>query len=141
MFADYFTGLSDGRLRSGPFIIRWLILLAVFFGIAIGIGAAIGGIERIMGGSVAALRTILAENLGGPVAVLVLLMILVFVFAHLNITAKRARDVGLPGWLTAIVIGALSGGATQIAADGMGGLGLLLVIILAFLPTDMLRNS
>ena len=142
MFKDYLSEISDGRLASVPFLVRWLVLLAVFFALLIGIGAAIGLTERIVGGDLKALRQKLTSNLGGPLAISLLIAFLVFAFANLNIIAKRARDVGLPGWLTAIVIGALSGGATQVTGQAAtGGLGLLLLLILAFLPTNMIRQK
>ena len=56
--------------------------------------------------------------------------------------AKRARDIGLPGWLAAIVTAALTGGAQKATGHAGGsGIGGLLVLILAFLPTDMLRRG
>ena len=142
MIKDYFLDVFDGRLRSIPFLIRWLILLALMIGLAIGLGAVIGVTERLVGGDIQALQQELSSNLGGPVAILMLVAILVFAFANLNITAKRARDVGLPGWLTAIVIAALSGGASQVSGQATtGGLGLILLVILTFLPTDMIRKD
>jgi uncharacterized membrane protein YhaH (DUF805 family) len=142
MFKDYCSEGSNGRLTSIPFLIRWLALLAIFFVLLIGLGAAIGLTERIVGGDLEALRQRLTSNLGGPVAILLLIAFLVFAFANLNIIAKRARDVGLPGWLTAIVIGALSGGATQVTGQAAtGGLGVVLLLILAFLPTNMMRQK
>ena len=92
MFSDYFSAVGHGRLASVPFLIRWVVLIALF--------------------------------------------------AFVNITAKRARDVGLPGWLNAIVIAVLSGGVSQVGGHMMtGGAGLILVLILAFLSTDMLRSA
>lgn len=141
MFNDYFGGLSNGRLASIPFLLRWLILLALFIGVFVGLGAAIGLTERIVGGDLAALQRDLAASLGGPLAIVLLVALLVFVFANLNITAKRARDIGLPGWLTAIVIAMLSGGISQATGQPeTGGLGFLLLLILTFLPTDMMRR-
>ncbi|MEO1204775.1 MAG: DUF805 domain-containing protein [Pseudomonadota bacterium] len=142
MFKDYLFEISDGRLKTMPFLVRWLILLAVFIGLAIGIGAAIGMTERLIGGDIDAVRQELSSNLGTAIAILVLLTFFVFAFAKLNIIAKRARDVGLPGWLTALVIAALFGAAPQVTGHAAtGGLGMLLVLILAVLPTDMMRRK
>ena len=142
MFNDYLFEVSDGRLKTVPFLVRWLILLAVFFGLAIGLGAAIGVTERLIGGDIDSLRQSLTSNLGGPVAILVLVGFFAFAFANLNIIAKRARDVGLPGWLTAVVIAALSGGASQVTGQAAtGGIGPLLLLVLAFLPTNMMRRK
>jgi uncharacterized membrane protein YhaH (DUF805 family) len=141
MVRDYFGDFANGRLKSIPFMVRWLVLLAIFFGVLIGIGAAIGITERLAGGDVEALQRELAQNLGGPFAIAMLVFLVLVLIANLNIIAKRARDVGLPGWLTAIGIAGLSGGISQVAGPtGTGGLGLLLLIVLTFLPTDMLRS-
>lgn len=141
MFNDYLLEISDGRLKSTTFLVRWLLLIALLVGLFIGLGAAIGMTERVVGGDIQALQQELISMLGGPMAVLILIAVVLFAFANLNITAKRARDVGLPGWLTAIVIAALSGGGPQMTGEATaGGLGFLLLIILALLPTDMLRQ-
>jgi hypothetical protein len=60
-----------------PFFMRWLILIAVFFGLLIGLGAAIGVIERVVGGDLDALRQGLTSNLGGPVAILLLIALVI----------------------------------------------------------------
>ena len=66
----------------------------------------------------------------------------VFAFAQLNILAKRARDIGLPGWLTAIVVACLIGGASQMVDHpSAGGIGPLLLIVLTVIPSDALRRS
>lgn len=142
MFSDYFGAVGHGRLASVPFLIRWLVLVAIFFAVLVGIGLMAGVIDRVAGGDVAAVREHLMSTLGGPVAIGLLLFIFVVAFAFLNILAKRARDVGLPGWLTAIVIAGLSGGVSQVGHHmTSGGVGLILVLILAFLPTDMMRSK
>lgn len=142
MFRDYFLEIFDGRLGPMPFITRWLVLIVLMFGLVIGAAAAIGLTERLVGGDLQALQQELLSSLGGPFAIMVLVAFLAFAFAHLNIIAKRARDVGLPGWITAILIAALSGGVTQATGEATtSGLGLMLLIILALLPKDMLRKG
>ncbi|MEM6495620.1 MAG: DUF805 domain-containing protein [Pseudomonadota bacterium] len=142
MMRDYFLEIFDGRLRPIPFLVRWLALIVLMFGLAIGTGAAIGLTERIVGGDLQALQQELLSSLGGPVVIAVLIAFLAFAFANLNIIAKRARDVGLPGWITAVLIAALSGGASQATGEPTtGGLGLILLIVLALMPTDMMRKG
>jgi uncharacterized membrane protein YhaH (DUF805 family) len=85
---------------------------------------------------------LLAQRLGGAFAIVFIVLMAVLRFAKLNIVAKRARDIGLPGWLTAIVTFAVSGGASRMADHGaVGSIGLLLILIVALLPTDMLRKT
>jgi uncharacterized membrane protein YhaH (DUF805 family) len=141
MIADYFGDVFAGRLSAKRFLIRWAVLVLTFLVAAIGLGALIGITERLIGGDIAEVQRSLAENFGGPAAIILLISFFAFAFAMLNIIAKRARDVGLPGWLTALVIAGLSGAATQATGQSTsGGLGLLLTLILAFLPTDWLAK-
>jgi len=142
MLRDYFGDFANGRLKSIAFLVRWLVLLAIVFGVLIGIGAAIGVTERLAGGDIATLQRELAQSLGGPFAIAMLVFMGLVLIANLNIIAKRARDVGLPGWVTAIVIAGLSGTASQAGGHiATGSVGLMLLIVLTFLPTDMLRSS
>jgi hypothetical protein len=50
--------------------------------------------------------------------------------------------VGLLGWLTEVAIAARSGGASKVTGQAVtGGLGLLLLLVLALLPTDLMRQK
>lgn len=144
MLRDYFGDAANGRLSTRQFLSRWALLLIAFLAFGFGIGALIGVTERIVGGNLEEAQRTIVEAVGGPAAIAFLILIIAFVFADLNITAKRARDVGLPGWLTALVIAGLSGSATKATGEpSAGGVGFLLTLILAFLPTNWLgrRNQ
>ena len=65
--------------------------------IGFGIGASIGLAERVVGGEVADAQTAITENLGIPGVVVIIAIFSVLLFAHLNVAAKRIRDMGLPG--------------------------------------------
>ena len=137
MFGDYLGSVMSGRLRTQRFIMLWLGLMIAFVAIGMLIGVSIGIAERAIGGDLATAQKLLAEKLGIPAIVAVLVIFVLFGFAKLNIIAKRARDIGLPGWLTAIVLAGLIGGSTQaVGAGTAGGFGMLLLIVLAFVPTD-----
>jgi uncharacterized membrane protein YhaH (DUF805 family) len=137
MFGDYLGSVMSGRLRTQRFIMLWLGLMIAFVAIGMLIGVSIGIAERAIGGDLATAQKLLAEKLGIPAIVAVLVIFVLFGFAKLNIIAKRARDIGLPGWLTAIILAGLIGGGTQaMGAKTAGGVGMLLLIVLAFVPTD-----
>jgi uncharacterized membrane protein YhaH (DUF805 family) len=110
MVDDYFGSVMSGRLQSQRFIILWLALMITFVVLGMLIGASIGIAERLIGGDLATAQKLLAEKLGIPAIVAVFVIFVLFGFANLNIIAKRARDIGLPGWLTAIVLAGLIGG-------------------------------
>ncbi|HIC79708.1 MAG TPA: DUF805 domain-containing protein [Kiloniellaceae bacterium] len=142
MLKDYCGDITVGRLRTTRFIGLWFLLVVLFFLFGVLVGASIGVAEHILGGDLQNTQQALREGLGLPAMTIVFIAFLVFAFAKLNIVAKRARDAGLPGWLTALVLAALSAGTTAVGgAEAAGGLGFLLLIVLAFLPTDVLRRT
>jgi uncharacterized membrane protein YhaH (DUF805 family) len=73
--------VGGGRVGRIGFLLREALLLAAFLALAFGLGLGFG------------LRNVLAVFL--PLAALV-------GFAGLNLAAKRARDIGLPGWPLAL---------------------------------------
>ena len=142
MVDDYFGSVTSGRLQTQRFIILWLALMIAFVVLGMLIVVSIGIAERLIGGDLATAQKLLAEKLGIPAIVAVFAISVLFGFAKLNIIAKRARDIGLPGWLTAIVLAGLIGGSTQAAGPGLaGGLGMLLLIVLTFVPTNALARA
>ena len=137
MIGDYFGSALSGRLQTKRFIILWLALMLAFTAFGLLIGASIGVAERLIGGDLATAQKLLIEKLGLPAIIGVFVIFILFAFAKLNIIAKRARDIGMPGWLTAIVLAGLIGGSTQaVGQASAGGIGMLLLIVLAFVPTN-----
>jgi uncharacterized membrane protein YhaH (DUF805 family) len=72
---------GGGRIGRAGFLLGEALLLAAFLALAFGLGLGFG------------LRNVLAVFL--PLAALI-------GFAGLNLAAKRARDIGLPGWPVAL---------------------------------------
>jgi uncharacterized membrane protein YhaH (DUF805 family) len=72
---------GGGRIDRVGFLLREALLFAAFLALAFGLGLGFG------------LRNVLAVFL--PLAALI-------GFAGLNLAAKRARDIGLPGWPVAL---------------------------------------
>ena len=141
MLTDYFGEITTGKLRRLRFVGLWVLLMVAFLAFGLLIGASIGVAEHLIGGDLAIAQNILRKNLALPAILVVIAAALVFLFANLNLIAKRARDVGLPGWVTAIVIAGLSGSASQIlGSNASGGIGGFLLIILALLPSDMIKR-
>ena len=141
MFKVYFGDLSDGRLKGLAFLGYWLLLIAIFFGFGFLAVVAIGLGEHVIGGDLAKAQDALRKALGVPFLIVFGLFFLGLVFANLNIMAKRARDIGLPGWITAIVAAGLSGLGGQAMHGVGGGLGLLIILALVLIPTDFARRT
>jgi len=142
MLRDYFGDVRVGRLKTPRFVVLWVMLVVFFVLVSLLVGASIGIAEHIVGGDLATAQASLRQQLAMPAIIAVAIGFVLLVFAKLNIVAKRARDIGLPGWLTAIVIAGLVGGTSQMAPGvSAGGLGMLLLIVLAFIPTDALRRG
>lgn len=142
MFNDYFGAIISGRLTRLRFAGLWLLLIVVFIGLGLAAAASIGIAEHLVGGDLTTAQRILRQNLAVPFIIIVVVVGLLILFANLNIIAKRARDAGLPGWIAAIVIAALSGGVPQLtgSSGSGGGLGVLLLLVLAFLPTGTFKR-
>ena len=140
MITDYFGAIPAGRLRSAMFLGRCVVLIFVFFAGLLAIGVATGVGERLAGGDVTALEDTVARNFGFA-AVAVLALIFLAGFALLNITAKRARDAGLPGWPTALVLGIAAGAAGEVAGRSvMASVIIVALIVLTVLPTRAPRG-
>lgn len=140
MLTDYFGAITTGKLKRLRFVGLWVLLIIAFIGFALLIGVSIGVAEYMIGGDLTAAQNILREKLALPAILGVIAAAITFLFTNLNIIAKRARDVGLPGWITAIVIAALSGGATQMMENSSsGGIGGILLVVLALLPSGMIK--
>jgi uncharacterized membrane protein YhaH (DUF805 family) len=142
MIRTLFADLSSGRLQRLPYL-GWYAVLALFvLVIGFGIGASIGLAERASGGEAADAQMVITEHLGVVGLVLIIAIFSVLLFAHLNIAAKRIRDMGLPGWLVllgAIIVGGLIG---TLAGQGIGALFNLLGLLALFLiPSNAFGKS
>lgn len=142
MIRDYWGEFGSGRLQTRRFLFLWILLVVAFILIGLAIGASIGVAEHLVGGNIAEAQATLRNYLSVPAIIVIVVLGILFLIAKLNIIAKRARDVGLPGWITAIVIAGLVGATSQYSdPQTNGGLGMILVLILAFIPTNALRRS
>ncbi len=149
MWEIFFGGIQTGRLARLPYLGYSILLNLVLFAIMLGGIMLVGGTERLSGDP-AAMQAWMAEHLG--IAGLFVIMVILFaaMFASLNMTAKRLRDMGLPGWLgvlglfvISLVVAMLFGGGAPSAAGeaptmNLVGAGVQFVILLFLLlvPSD-----
>lgn len=101
MVGDFFTGFGAGRLGRRRFAVLALVLYAIG-ALAILASAAVilPGIVHAASGTAGAV----ADAAIYAVVGLGLALAFAGTVAQLNIVAKRARDIGLYGWLTACVV-------------------------------------
>ena len=141
MVSDYWGEFANGRLGRQRFILLWVILVIAFIAFGMAVGASLGLAENMIGGSVAEAQAYLEKSFSLPAILLVVAVAILAFVAKLNIIAKRARDIGLPGWITAIVIAGLFGLVSQYDQSArIGGLGFFVLIVLALIPTNALRR-
>lgn len=108
MFKNIFGDIRKGRLLRLPYLGYSLLLLVLIFVFMISIGLMIGSAEQMMGGNLQQAQDQLRAQFTLPFIIIYLLIMIVFLFAGLNIMAKRIRDMGLPGWWTILGIFILS---------------------------------
>jgi uncharacterized membrane protein YhaH (DUF805 family) len=126
-FQDYFTGIGTARLSRSRFAILFFSLITVAFALVLLFGASIGVAERFSPGFVEILKSqIEVIRTAGIIGILAFaLCTAAFIWAQINLVAKRARDIGWnPILITAIYLILVS--AT--------GLGLLFAMGLALVP-------
>jgi len=108
MLKTLFGEVKDGRLARHPYLGYIVLLIAISMGIVFGALVLAGGIERMMSGEIQQTQEMLTQKFGIPGLILVLVVTLMLGFANFNITAKRLRDMGLPGWWTMLGIAIVS---------------------------------
>lgn len=104
MLHIYFGGLRDERLGRLGYFAYWL-LLAIFLitgGLLIGFG--VGMADSLSGNGVPDTEPGPREPFGVPFVFAIWAVGLTALFAELNISAKRVRHIGLPGWPVTLAI-------------------------------------
>ena len=94
----FFGEWRDGRLKRLQFFGYSILLIVVSVAVVMGGIMLAGGFESVMSND---------SNLFAGMGVVMMVALFVFIFAmlaaNLNITAKRFRDMGLPGWWSVVV--------------------------------------
>ncbi|MDA7946854.1 MAG: hypothetical protein MPJ78_05200 [Hyphomicrobiaceae bacterium] len=107
MLRIYFGGLTGDRLGRLGFFAFWLLLAAFFITGGLTIGFSLGIADHLGGGDVQETQSQLRGEFGMPFIVAVWIAGLTFLFAELNISAKRVRHIGLPGWPVTLGVSAV----------------------------------
>ncbi len=152
MFNTYFGDVTSGRLLRLPFIGYFILLQVVIFALMMGAAASLGIAESLIGGNLQETQAMLLKNLGTPVLITMAIFALLFIFAALNLKAKRIRDMGLPGWWTLLAVWIISAVVLVIVNVVTGSDPLLFnsissaistigVLALIFIPSDTFSGN
>lgn len=142
MLRKLFADVAAGRLTRLQYLGCWAVLGVAFIAGGIALGAGIGVAERLIGGDLAEAQQALKSRLGGPLLVVLGLALAAALFAHLNIAAKRMRDIGLPGWLAVLAVAVLSGVVSGGVGAEAGSLwGAVVMLVLLLVPSGAIGAS
>jgi uncharacterized membrane protein YhaH (DUF805 family) len=93
-----FGAVKDGRMTRLPFVIYMSCIQLALLLYVIGVGFAAGLGEVALSGDLDQAQQRLSDFISMPFILFTAVFVLILVFAHLNVLAKRMRDIGLPGW-------------------------------------------
>lgn len=137
MITQLIGDLREGRLARLPYLGYSILLLILMFVFVLGTVSAIGIGEHVLGGDLELAQEKLFDWFSGPAAIVFFLCWLFFLFAGLNIMAKRIRDIGLPGWWTVLALVLLTGASYAVVSENTGStLDLLIWIALLVIPSN-----
>ncbi len=137
MIRTLFGELRAGRLGRGGYVGALLVIVLLWFLLAVGIGFAAGFADEQVGDALDMSQAQLAEILGGPVAILVAVVGGVLVFANFNISAKRWRGIGLPGWPVVVGVVVATFALQLVLGEAVASIvGLVAFVALLVVPND-----
>lgn len=142
MFKIFFSEVKTGRLLRLPFLGYSLLLQLLAFSFVFVIILAIGAGEHLIGGDLQKAQEMLREWFSVPFIIIFGLFMAIICFAGLNLTAKRIRDTGLPGWwvlLAVLILQIIT--SSFISQETSGGLHFFLTVILFLIPTDTFAKT
>lgn len=102
LFADIF----EGRLNRLQFLGYWALLAGILIAGSLALAFGIGIAEQMLSEDAAATQKSLLQRFGAASLVGLAAVIAILIFAELNLSAKRVRDIGLPAWPTTLVAAA-----------------------------------
>jgi uncharacterized membrane protein YhaH (DUF805 family) len=137
MFKVLLGDIKNGRLKRLQYLGYTILLGVLMFGFGLAIVLGIGAGEHIIGGNLQQAQDQLREWFTLPFFIIFGPISVLFLFAGINIMAKRIRDIGLPGWWTTLTILVLEIIASLILSEQVGsGFHSLIWIVLLLVPTD-----
>ena len=120
MLRIYFGGLYNDRLGRVAYFAWWLLLAFFFITGGLLIGFSVGVADHLHGGGIAETQSHVRDEFGTPLIVAIWVAGLTFLFAELNISAKRLRHIGLPGWPVTLGVSAVIILAALLVAPRVG---------------------
>ncbi|HBH35345.1 MAG TPA: hypothetical protein DDW45_02780, partial [Gammaproteobacteria bacterium] len=104
------------------------------------------------GGDLQEAQTMLREKFGIPVIIGMVIFFVLFIFASLNLEAKRIRDMGLPGWWTLlaiwiiscvilVIVNIVTGSDPVISKSISSAISAIGVLALIFIPSDTFSGN
>jgi len=137
MLNIFFGEVKTGRLQRLAFLGYSLLLQVIVFGFVIAIIVAIGAGEHLIGGDLQQAQQMLSDWFSIPFILIFGIFMALIGFTGVNLTAKRIRDIGLPGWWTVLVVLVLESMVSIIISQEISsGLHILLTVALLLIPTD-----
>lgn len=130
-----FGDITRGRLARLPYFGYTVLISVTGTVIALLVGASLGLFEQTAGGDTAGLQQNMAEDFGTLGIILLVIFGLVMMFANLNVSAKRLRDIGLPGWIGMLVIIIISAVLSALSENIASVFNLIVLLCLLLIPT------
>jgi len=138
MFKIFFGEIKTGRLQRLAFLGYSLLIQLLVIGFVIAIIVVIGASEQLIGGDFQQAQETLNSWFSVPFIIIFGLVMVLLGFAGLNLTVKRIRDTGLPGWWSILVILIVEIIVSIIISQEMSAnLHVFLTVILFLIPTDI----
>lgn len=142
MFQVYFGGLTQDRLGRIGYLGFWLLLAVFTITCLLLIGLGLGFSEDLVGGELQDAQQTLRDEFGVAFIAVLWLAGLLFLFAELNLSAKRVRHIGLPGWPVTLAASAVIVLASLLVSQTLGhGLSLVAWLALIGVPGGIVKNA
>ena len=120
MLRIYFGGLTGDQLGRVGYFAFWLLLAVFFITFGLLAGFGIGVADHLGSGDAQESQARLRDEFGLPLIIGVWTAGLIFLFAELNLSAKRIRHIGLPGWPVTLGVSAVIILAALLVAPRLG---------------------
>ncbi|MGR9072955.1 MAG: DUF805 domain-containing protein [Gammaproteobacteria bacterium] len=139
MFNAFFGDTMNGRMSRLPFLIYSLILDLIVFVFGLLIAIVTDTFDDLMSGELKNIEDMLGQPLTTPYVVVFGLFTLLILFCAMNMTAKRFRDIGLPGWVAVLsLIGIEAIVSIMLSQQNASGLHFLVWVALVLIPGNIL---
>ncbi len=136
-----FGDIKNGRLKPLAFLLYSLLIVVLIVILITTIVFSVGVSAQLMGGDVDEAIKKLGAWFDSSTIIMNGLVSAVFIFAQLNIAAKRIRDIGLPGWWVVLSIGLLTLiFSNAVSTETASGLNAAAWLALFMVPSGVLES-